>query len=67
MGAPRRQSKSPPVIESPKKRLSPNNRRLLAFLEKLAATPDDLGNAWWDEFRESLRKNPIRLGKTPGD
>jgi hypothetical protein len=67
MGAARRQSKRPLIAESPKKRLSPNNRRLLAFLEKLAAKPDDLGDAWWDEFRESLRKNPVRLGKTPGD
>jgi hypothetical protein len=67
MGTPRRQSKRPAVAESPKTPLGPHNRRLLAFLEKLAAKPDDLGDAWWDEFRESLRKNPVRLGKTPGD
>jgi hypothetical protein len=64
MSAPRRKSKSPLHVESPKKPLSPRNQRLLAFLEKLAATPDDLGSAWWDEFRESLRKYPIRLGST---
>ena len=63
MGAPRRQSKSPRVAESPKKRLSPNNRRLLAFLEKLAAKPDDLGDAWWDEFQKSLRENRLKFRK----
>jgi len=61
MGAPRRKSKSPPVAESPKKRLSPHNRRLLAFLEKLAAKPDDLGDTWWDEFEKSLRENRLKL------
>jgi len=61
MGAPRRQSKSPPLVESSKKRLSPNNRRLLAFLEELAAKPDDLGDAWWDEFEKSLRENRLRF------
>ena len=66
MGAPRRQSKSRPVLKSPKKALHPNNRRLLAFLEKLASRPDELGDAWWDEFRKSLRENRLRF-RSPQD
>ena len=41
--------------------LSPQNQRLLAFLEKFLAEPDELGDAWWDEFRDWLKKNPVRF------
>jgi hypothetical protein len=61
MGAPRSKSKGPPLAESPRKPLSPLNRRLLAFLEELAGKPDGLGDAWWDEFEKSLRQNRLRL------
>jgi len=32
-------------------------------LEKLAAKPDDLGDAWWDEFQKSLRENRLKFRK----
>lgn len=44
--------------------LSPQNRRLLAFIKKLRAEPDEMGDAWWQEFRDFLRKNPVKLGKS---
>lgn len=44
------------------KELRPENRRLLAYLKAKARRPDEKGDVWWDEFRDSLRKNPIRLG-----
>jgi hypothetical protein len=36
---------------------------LLAFLEEFMKTPDEMGEAWWDEFRDFLRKNPVRFGR----
>lgn len=47
--------------------LRPENRRLLAVLEQLATQRDDLGDAWWDEFRATLRKSPIRFGDHKGN
>ncbi len=47
--------------------LSAQNRRLLTFIRKLRTEPDDMGDAWWDEFRDFLRKHPVRLGKSSGD
>ena len=40
-----------------RKRLSTKNRALLAFLEELKATPDDMGEEWWAQFDKELREN----------
>ncbi len=59
MGASRRQPKSSPHLDSPQKVLRPENRRLLAFLDELAAQADDVGETSWEEFRASLRRSPL--------
>lgn len=45
----------------------PENQHLLAFLDELAATPDEKGPTWWEEFRAFLRAAPIRLGPPPAE
>ena len=42
-----------------RKRLSTKNRALLAFLEELKATPDDMGEQWWAEFDKELREDRL--------
>ena len=42
-----------------RKRLSTKNRALLAFLQELKATPDDMGEQWWAEFEKELRENRL--------
>ncbi len=56
------QLNGPPRTEDAGEQLRPENQRLLAFLEELSAQPDEKGNAWWEEFRELLKRNPVRLG-----
>ncbi len=63
----RRRRKQVQPAKTKAKRLRPENRRLLALLKKLVARPDDKGEAWWDEFRDFLRKNPVKLGKPAQD
>ena len=62
MGAPSMTTRKPRPAKSSVKHLRPENRRLLAYLRAKAGRPDEKGSAWWDEFRDFLRKNPIRLG-----
>lgn len=61
MSATHKQHEVQPTAGSPAP-LRPQNQRLLEFLEELAAEPDDLGDAWWDEFRAWLHKNRVRFG-----
>ena len=63
MHSQRRQLKKATPARHRPKGLSPQNRRLLAFLDRFRKTPDEMGDAWWDDFRDFLRKNPVRLGK----
>jgi hypothetical protein len=60
----RRQLKKATPTRRHPRGLSPQNRRLLAFLERFRKTPDEMGDAWWDEFRDFLKKNPVRLGES---
>ncbi len=52
----------PRLGDPSEKRLRPENRRVLAYLRARTRRPDEKGDAWWDEFRDFLKKNPIRLG-----
>jgi hypothetical protein len=61
MAAAPRQPEEMPRQAQAAVRLSPQNQRLLAFLDRFLAEPDELGDAWWDEFRDWLKKNPVRF------
>lgn len=39
----------------------PANQRLLEFLKKFMAEPDDRGPAWWDGFEADLREDRVRF------
>lgn len=41
--------------------LPPQNREALALLRAWIAEPDDLGDAWWDEFERDLAQNRLRF------
>jgi len=41
--------------------LRPENRRALELLEAWMAEPDDLGEAWWDDFERELRQHRFSL------
>ena len=49
------------------KGLAPNvgiptqNRYALKLLRSWMAEPDDLGEAWWNEFERNLRENRFKL------
>lgn len=47
--------------DAPPGPLRPENQQLLEFLEKFMAEPDDLGEAWWDDFERWLRENRVRF------
>lgn len=55
------QEKMTSAPASSHKRLSARNRALLAFLEELKATPDDMGEEWWAEFEKELRENRFAI------
>jgi len=67
MGSKPRRRRHVLSAEAKATRLRPENRRLLVFLDRLMARPADKGEAWWDEFRGFLRKNPVKLGKPARD
>jgi hypothetical protein len=46
--------------------LRSRNRRLLETLKDFSTQPDDLGEAWWEEFRKELQENRLRLRRTTG-
>lgn len=41
--------------------LRPENQRLLGLLSDWYATPDELGDAWWEDFEEELAINRFHL------
>jgi hypothetical protein len=41
--------------------LRPENRRALELLEAWMAEPDDLGEAWWDDFERELQQHRLSL------
>ena len=41
--------------------LRPENRRALNLLEAWMAEPDDLGEAWWDDFEHELQQHRFSL------
>ncbi len=45
----------------PESELPPQNREALALLHAWMAEPDDLGEAWWDEFERDLAQNRLRF------
>ena len=47
--------------------LHPRNQRLLETLSAMASQPDNLGSAWWETFREALRKNRFHLRDPLGE
>ena len=61
MSSHRKRQKIQQPIEAQAQPLSPENQRLLAFLEEFMKTPDEMGKAWWDEFEKWLRENRLRL------
>jgi hypothetical protein len=61
------QTRKPRSVRSRALTRSPQDRRLLAFIKRLRAEPDQMGDVWWDEFRDFLRKHPVRLGNSIGD
>lgn len=61
MSSERKPRESAPSTDTRTEALRPENQRLLAVLEELAARPDDLGAAWWDDFERSLRVNRMRF------
>ena len=61
MNSQRKHQQGLPGSEARTEALRPENQRLLAILEEFAARPDDLGDAWWDEFEKSLRENRLRV------
>ena len=64
MNSQRKHRQALPGSEAQTEALRPENQRLLAVLQELAARPDDLGGAWWDEFEKSLRENRMRLRRS---
>lgn len=53
---------SPPFEEDEAaraERIRTQNEQALQLLEKWLAEPDDLGDAWWDEFEAELRQNRL--------
>jgi hypothetical protein len=44
----------------PERTIRPQNRHALALLKAWMDEPDDLGEAWWEEFEQELREH--RLG-----
>ena len=46
--------------------LRPQNRRGLALLEDWLAEPDDLGDAWWDDFERDLKQHRLSF-RTPDE
>lgn len=47
------------------KALPPRNQKLLRLIRDWMSTPDDLGEAWWEEFRRDMAQNRPRFSKTP--
>lgn len=45
------------------KRLRPENKALLAFLKEWMATPDELGDEWWEEFEDDLKMNRLSFDR----
>lgn len=43
--------------------LSEKNRKLLEFLDEYYATPDDMGEEWWDDFRKWLSEHRLNLSR----
>jgi hypothetical protein len=41
--------------------LRPENQRILALLEEWYSTPDEMGEAWWNEFEEDLEVNRFSI------
>lgn len=39
------------------------NQRAIKLLEEWYATPDDLGDEWWDEFEQDLKRNRFSFRK----
>ena len=39
------------------------NREALRLLEEWMATADDMGEEWWDEFRQWLAENRLNLSR----
>ncbi len=37
------------------------NRRILEWLERWLAEPDDLGPEWWDSFEQELKEHRLTL------
>jgi phytoene/squalene synthetase len=46
----------------PESELPPQNREALALLHAWMAEPDDLGEAWGDEFERDLAENRLQFG-----
>lgn len=58
---------SPYTLQSavlPESKLPPQNQRALALLNAWMSEPDDLGDAWWDEFERDLAKHRLRFRET---
>jgi len=49
----------PTAIPSP--RVSPKNLRLIAFLDRWATEPDNLGEGFWNQFCDDLEKNGFSI------
>ena len=43
------------------KALPPRNQELLRLLRDWMSTPDELGEAWWEEFRRDMAQNRPRF------
>jgi len=53
---------SPPSVEGESvraERIRAQNEKALKLLHEWMAEPDDMGEAWWDEFEAELRQNRL--------
>jgi hypothetical protein len=48
-------------IVLPETNLRPQNRKALALLEAWMSEPDDLGQEWWDDFKQGLQQDRFSL------
>ena len=52
------QAENEPINKKP---ISPNNQAAIKALDEWMATPDDMGEEWWNEFEAFLKANRFTL------
>jgi hypothetical protein len=52
---------TPESVLIPSSGIRPQNLQLLAVLNEWYNSPDELGDAWWDEFERDVRNNRLEI------